>query len=337
MGAIERMSVWNVSTTGEFKLSRRRFALAIGCWACRPAAAGAPAGRRVVVFGGATAQWKPDGANFVALADRVTAVVGNAAFDSVLWVESASERVALARQVVRQAPAVVVCPDVPSAQAILAERANLPVLFRAHVDPRAYGLAATLQRPGGAASGVTTLVEVDAKLVELLVDGFPQCRRLVYLGAMPDQRASFESARRYAQAQGLRLVALDVAGRADPLDVVGALLARGTDGVVVPTTAELWPRRRELAQSLARARIPAIFERATAADSGALLAYGPDTARSLEQLADYVVRVLRGARAGDLPVLVPDRFELAINLRTAVDMRLLVPRPLLRRATRVLG
>jgi putative ABC transport system substrate-binding protein len=92
-----------------------------------------------------------------------------------------------------------------------------------------------------------------------------------------------------------------------------------------------------LAQSLARARIPAIFERATAADSGALLAYGPDTARSLEQLADYVVRVLRGARAGDLPVLVPDRFELAINLRTAVDMRLLVPRPLLRRATRVLG
>jgi hypothetical protein len=201
----------------------------------------------------------------------------------------------------------------------------------AQPDPRVPKVRALAASP---VCFVSTRVAIEPKLVELLSDAVPRCRRAGYL-LDPQTRTLSDAAQTVARDKGMTLVPIAVAADAAIDSAVGQLRAAGVHAVLVTVSSGLWPRRAELAQALRQARMPTVFERPSAAQTGALIGYGPDPQRQYEQSARYVARILRGEDANRFPVLSPDRLLLEVNLRTAQSLGLGLPLDLLRRATTV--
>lgn len=202
----------------------------------------------------------------------------------------------------------------------------------AQPDPRVPQVRARAASP---VCFVSTRIAIEPKLVELLSDAVPRCRRAGYL-LDPQAQSIADATQDVARGKGVTLVPIAVAADAAIGPVIGQLRAAAVEAVLVTVSSGLWPRRTELTQALLQARLPMVFERPSAAHAGALIGYGPDPQRHYEQSARYVARILRGEDANRFPVLAPDRLLLAVNLQTAQSLGLRLPLDLLRRATTVL-
>jgi len=213
---------------------------------------------------------------------------------------------------------------------------STPVVFRAvDFDPLAKGYIASLAHPGGNATGVVmSNLEMTAKRLDLLTQAVPLIARIVLLYDMEgeDQR---EAATQAASALGIPLEAIEL--RNPPYDYDRALA--GTDGArgdALMMTTSGSHRPAAGAEVALQHRLPAIAARRRWVEAGFLMSYGPNIADMFRISADYVDKILKGAKPADLPVQQPTKFELIVNLKTAQALGLTIPPSILARADEVI-
>jgi putative ABC transport system substrate-binding protein len=243
---------------------------------------------------------------------------------------------ALAAGLVRAGADLIVTSSEDATRAASAASRTVPIVFTSVGDPVASGLVASIARPGGNVTGVSSLTtELAPKRLETLKSVAPGLRRVWVLYYVEDP-GSTAAARKAAEAASLLRLEVVVQPVRSPEELARALKAvRPGDGLLAPITPALDIPGQMLETSLA-GRAPAVFPAPFWTDFGALAAYGSDYHAEGVQAARLVAKILRGARPRDLPVEGADKIHLAINLRTARSLGVSVPREILLRADKVI-
>jgi putative tryptophan/tyrosine transport system substrate-binding protein len=243
-----------------------------------------------------------------------------------------------ASELVALAPEVILAAGAPAAQALQQASRTLPIVFANATDPVGNGLVASLEHPGGNATGfMVAEFGVSGKSLQVLKQIAPGVTRVAVV-----RQLSFSGIGTFAAIQAMApLLRVD----ASPIDDsdVGEIesaitaFARGSNGGLIVTNIGLPSEKRDLIIALVtRHRLPAIYPSRLMVSQGGLISYGPDPIEPYRQAAGYVDRILKGARAADLPVQAPIKYEMAINLKTAKALGLIVPETLLATADEVI-
>jgi putative ABC transport system substrate-binding protein len=247
---------------------------------------------------------------------------------------------ALAADLVRRQVAVIAASGTPAALAAKAATTITPIVFQVGGDPVQLGLVASLGRPGGNITGVTSLnIEVGPKQFELLHELVPAATNIAFL-VNPDDPAQTEAITREAQAAarklGLELHVVHARTERD-FDAVFTNLIKLRAGALVITPGSLFASQREQLGELAfRHAVPAIAPYREFAMAGGLMSYGTNITHLFRQQAIYVSRILKGEKAADLPVQQAVKLDLIINLKTAKALGLDVPLSMLMRVDEVI-
>lgn len=215
------------------------------------------------------------------------------------------------------------------------------VMMGAGLDPVRAGLVESLAHPGGNITGITSLAgELVGKRLEVLTETAPKITRVavLYDGTVPDSVFDVKEVLPGA-VRALRLTSQHWELRtADDFDkAFSAIVKWSADGIYVPRRSPLMRthEKRIVAFSL-KNRLPSIYANRLSVEAGGLMSYAADLADSYRRVAYYVDKIIKGAKPGDLPIEQPTKFELAINLKTANKIGLIIPPNLLARADRVI-
>jgi putative tryptophan/tyrosine transport system substrate-binding protein len=246
---------------------------------------------------------------------------------------------ASAKELVGAQPDLLLSRTTPVTTALNNERGLIPLVFVNVSEPIEQGFVQSLSRPGGNITGFTNLVaSVPGKMLQLLKEIDP---RIVRVGVIYNpQTAPF--ARSYVRPMESALASLGVETIDMPVqndsDIEAAMMAVAGPGgglVVIPDTYTF--ERRDIVITLAhRLRLPVVYGLRYFVRSGGLMAYAVDARDLMHRAADYVDRILRGAKPADLPVQLPTKFELIVNLKTAKALGLTIPPNLLALADEVI-
>ncbi|MCC7486667.1 MAG: ABC transporter substrate-binding protein [Burkholderiales bacterium] len=257
------------------------------------------------------------------------------------WADTQVERLpALAEELKASHPSVIVAVLDVSAIAVAKAAPNVPVVQVQGRGPVDSGLAASLARPGGMVTGVINMItEVSGKYLELLIDAAPGLERVGFLtdDARPAWRvASMEQARRAAARYPVEVRFAEARTPAEIEPAMQRLAKESVQALVLlPSTWFTSERRRIVRGALAR-RWPVIAGPQSFVEEGALLAYSADSRANFRRAAEYVDRILKGAKPGDLPIEQSASFVLAVNLKTAKALGITLPQSILLQATRVI-
>ena len=228
-------------------------------------------------------------------------------------------------------------PELAVKAALAASRTIPIVMWANNFDPIASGYVQSLARPGGNVTGVfTRQPELAAKQVEILKETFPDRTRLAALwdALSADQLAGAERA---AKSLHLTLHALKLEN--PPYDMAAAFrrLAEGDPQMLLVLSSPLFgPHNKEIAEATLRHRLPAMFIFKYYVEDGGLMSYGIDIKSEFRRLAEYVAKILNGARPAELPVEQPTKFEFVLNLKAAKALSIELPTSLLLRADEVI-
>jgi len=245
---------------------------------------------------------------------------------------------AVATHLARSSPDVIVVFSTVAARAALETTTKTPVVFLSG-DPVASGLAASLARPGGNATGVSVvLTELTAKRLELLLQVAPRARRIVCLvnSANPAGEQQLEATQKAALMLGVQIVVLDARNEGELKAALRALSRSRADGVLVTGDILFRANKSRVAYAIRQARLPATFPFREYHDDGALMSYGANQGEAARKMAGYVVKILKGAKPSDLPIEQLSKYELVIDLRVARQMGFIVPEALVQRADEVI-
>jgi putative tryptophan/tyrosine transport system substrate-binding protein len=245
----------------------------------------------------------------------------------------------LAAELVALNPDVIVAGTQPAALAVFKATRTIPIVFTIVQEPVESGLAHSLARPGGNATGLASMnKELIVKRLDLMHDVFPKAKRIALL-YQPDfdmnvrQAALAETA---AQVLGLNVVRVGI-GDPRTYDAAFAALARERpDVVLVIENPSVYARRDEIVRRMRQAQLPAMYGLQEFSLVGGLLSYSINFADQYRRAADYVDRILRGAKPGELPIQQPLNFEFTVNLGTARALGMKIPQSVLLRADRVI-
>jgi putative ABC transport system substrate-binding protein len=255
------------------------------------------------------------------------------------WAEGRFDRLPeLATDLVRRRVSVIVTPATTAAAlAAKAATATIPIVFAVGGDPVQLGLVASLNRPGGNATGLNFFtIELMAKRMQLLRELVPAAKRVAVLVNPTDR--SFETTLRNVEAAAIwqQVVALEAATGREIDAAFEGLEREKVDALFVSGGALFAARRAQLAILAARYAVPATYSQRLFVEVGGLMSYGTSFTDNWRQVGLYTGRVLKGAKPADLPVSQAIKFELVINLNTARALRFEVPPSLLARADEVI-
>jgi putative tryptophan/tyrosine transport system substrate-binding protein len=246
----------------------------------------------------------------------------------------------LAEELVRAKVEIIVTAGTPDTLAAMHATSTIPIVFRTAGNPVLLGLVASLARPGGNVTGYTEVVsEVTAKQLSVLKELLPRVQRIGVLweAGNPYIRAIRGQFERVCQSLGLVPIIVEI-GAADEADGVIAQLVRQRAQALVMSSGLGWEHDNlEGAIGVAtKHSLPTMSDDSEIARAGALMTYGATWIEQHRRRAEYIDRILRGAKPADLPVQQPTNFELVINLKTAKALGLTIPKELLLRADEVI-
>jgi putative ABC transport system substrate-binding protein len=257
------------------------------------------------------------------------------------WAEGRYDRLAgLAADLVRRQVAVIVTiGGEPSALAAKAATATIPIVFVGGADPIRSGLVTSLSRPDGNLTGVSTFIaEMEPKRLGLLRELRPHATTTAFLVNPKYFQSEIQASevQTAARSVGQQIQILNASTIRD-IDTAFATLAQmRADALLVAGDPFFFNRAAQLVVLAARHAIPTLYSRREFPAAGGLISYGPNQDDSYRLLGVYAARILKGEKPGDLPIQLPTKFELVINLSTANALRLEIPPTLLARADEVM-
>src|SRR5438093_8277535 len=245
----------------------------------------------------------------------------------------------LAAELVRLKVDVIVTAGPASTRPAKEATSTIPIVMGFDNDPVGNGFVASLARPGGNITGLSTLApEISGKQLELLKEIVPRLSRVAALGNSnePGNPQALREVEVAAGAFGVQLQHLDVR---DPKDIETAFRAASkgrADAVLVLTSPVFASQRTQIVNLAAKSRVPAIYWRSDFVEAGGLMSYGTSQNDLDRRAAIYVDKILKGAKPADLPVEQPTKFEFIINLKAAKQIGLTIPPNVLARADKVI-
>jgi ABC-type uncharacterized transport system substrate-binding protein len=258
------------------------------------------------------------------------------------WADGHNETLpALAADMVRRRVAVIVTPiSTPATLAAKAATSTIPIVFVIGADPVKLGLAASLNRPGGNATGISDIgVQLGAKRLALLHELIPSAERFAAL-VNPDNPGITElfvsELQAAASAIGRKIEVVTASTNSGIDTAFAVMLKMRADAFLISPEALFVTRRVQLLTLAARHALPAIYHRHEFTDAGGLMSYGSSLADQFRQTGLYAGRILKGEKPGDMPVQLPTKFEFVINLQTAKTLGIQIPATLLARADQVI-
>ncbi len=256
------------------------------------------------------------------------------------WAEGKFDRLPdLAAELVRLDVEVIVTGGSTSSGAAKEVTTTIPIVMAQVNDPVGSGFVASLARPGGNITGLSTLVpELGGKRLELLKEVVPKLSRVAVFGTSttPGNAQGLKETEPAAKALKVPLQYLDILG---PKDIESAFrqASKGrADAVLVLNAPVLISQRKQITDLAAKSRLPAIYPFPEFVEAGGLMSYGVSVVGLYRRAATYVDKILKGRKPADLPVEQPTKFELVINLKAAKQIGLTIPPNVLARADRVI-
>jgi|SoiMetStandDraft_2_1073263.scaffolds.fasta_scaffold03084_1 putative ABC transport system substrate-binding protein len=246
---------------------------------------------------------------------------------------------ALAAGLVRLKVDVIVTAGPAATRAAKEATSTIPIVMAQDPDPVGNGFVASLARPGGNITGLSTLApELSGKRVEILREVVPKLSRVAVLGTSTDPGYAqvIRELELAAKAFGVKLQYLDVLDSKELETAFRVASKGGADGVLVLTSPVFTSQQRQLAEIAVKNHLPTIFSDARYVEAGGLMTYGVSFLDLDRRAAVYVDKILKGAKPADLPVEQPTKFEFIINLRAAKQIGLTIPPNVLARADKVI-
>jgi len=258
------------------------------------------------------------------------------------WAEGQNDRLpALAAELARQRVAVIATPgSTATTLAAKAATATIPIVFSIGTDPVKLGLVASLNRPGGNATGISDFgVEIAAKRLGLLHELLPTATRFGVL-VNPDNpylTESFVTELQTAASAIERQIEVVTASTNGDIDTAFAtLIKKRADALLISPDPLFVTRRVQLITLAVRHALPALYHRRELPEAGGLMSYGSDLSDQFRQTGVSVGRILKGEKPAEMPVQLPTRFEFVINLQTAKTIGIEIPATLLAAADEVI-
>jgi putative ABC transport system substrate-binding protein len=247
---------------------------------------------------------------------------------------------ALVAELIHLKPDVIVSGGSAVTRVVKEATSSIPIIMAQDSDPVGNGFVASLARPGGNITGLSTLTpEIRGKQLELLTEIVPKISQVAVFqtSTQPGNAQAVKEVELAAGASGLKLHFLDVVDTAGIDSAFRVLGNRRVDAILMMASGRIIiPNREQIAAWAIKARLPVMYERIENVEAGGLMSYGVNFADLDRRAAYYVDRILKGAKPADLPVEQPTKFELVINLKAAKQIGLVIPPNLLARADRVL-
>jgi putative ABC transport system substrate-binding protein len=246
---------------------------------------------------------------------------------------------ALAKELVGLQPDIILTHGTPATVAVQRETRTIPIVFVNLADPVASGIVARLDRPSGNITGFANLeASLGGKWLEVLSEIAPGLKRVAIMfnpdtALVSTYMPVFETA-----ARSLKVVPITAPVHSDG-EIETAIMALGREpggGLVIMPDVFMTAHRSLVISAAVRNNVPAVYHLSIFARDGGLLSYGIDVVDNFRRAATYVDRILRGAKPAELPVQLPIKFEMAVNLRTAKALGLAVPPSILLRADEVI-
>jgi putative ABC transport system substrate-binding protein len=246
----------------------------------------------------------------------------------------------LAAELVRLMVDVIVTAGPSATRPVKAATVTIPIVFTNDNDPVANGFVASLARPGGNITGLSTLsTETYGKQLELLKEILPRLSRVAVLGdsVEPGHVQALRETERAARILRVQLQYLDVGGPNGIVTAFRAARLGGADAVLTLTSAVLFSHREQVVDLAAKSRLPAMYFLTSPGFTagGGLMSYGASITDMDRRAATFVHKILKGAKPADLPIEQPTKFEFVINLKTAKSLGLTIPPAVLARANEV--
>jgi len=323
-------------------VKRRRFITLLGGAAAWPMAAHAQQPRRVWRIGFLSNSVDPPPAAILnvlreSLRERGYVEGQNTIID-VRWTHGQSDP-SVATELLRNKVDVIVAWGTPAVTAARGATTTIPIVMVSVSDPVGMGFVASLARPGGNVTGSSNVApDLSAKLVGTFVQVVPG---MSGLGVMlnpsnPGAVAQIAGTQEAIRALGLQSRVVNAATPEEFEVAFARLSAEGVKGVVLLVDASNIEHAEKIAELAQRARLPTAYQRRENVEVGGLLSYGPNPNEQWRQTAFYVDRILKGEKPADLPVQLPTKFDLVINLKTAKALGLTVPLTMQAAATEVI-
>jgi len=233
---------------------------------------------------------------------------------------------------------VIVTTSTPETLAAKRATSTIPIVMTVVPDPVEQGLVASLARPGGNITGLTSVVPgISQKYVELLREAVPLASRFAVVGApnspFPEIRRELQAAARHF---GITVSFTEIKGPDDLDPALARAKKDGAGGIIAALGAFTYAHRVKLVQLALKHRLPGIYWARDYVEPGGLMSYGASFDDVGRRAAYFVDRILKGAKPADLPVEQPTKFELVINMKTAKALGLTIPQTLLLRADQVI-
>lgn len=245
----------------------------------------------------------------------------------------------LAAELVRLKPDAIVVVGTPPGIAAKRQTSTIPIILAPAADPLRTGLVTSLAHPGGNVTGMSLYgSELARKRMEVLTEAVAGFRRIAVLRntGNPLHRFLWEDVERTGPPLGLQLHAVSVSDSKELPMIFSAMKRDGIDAFTQLSDAQFFRARRQISELATAHQLPAVYEAREYVQDGGLISYGPNIPDLTRRAAAFVVKIIEGAKAADLPIEQPTKFELAINLKAAQALGVTIPRTILARADEVI-